>query len=216
MRLWTFRTSPFAGRVRVVLHEKGLLDEVELIEVHPARDRRPDRLRELNPLGRVPVLELDDGTPLRESAAICEFLEETHPEPALLPADPARRAFLRAWTTYLETEVVGTYFLGMRKLAFGKGPDDPEDVTQRLHARTTRGLALLEDVLAVHDGPWIGGADASLADLTAIAFAVRVAEWTPQLAPSADDAPRTAGWLDALRARPSAAAVDRKGQRATP
>ena len=212
LRLWTFRTSPFSGRVRAVLQEKGL--EAEMIEVHPARDKRPARLRELNPLNRVPVLELPDGTVLRESMTICEWLEETHPEPPLWPADPALKAWLRGWVLYLDNEILGTYFLGMRKFAFGKDPGDPEDITQRLHARTARSFAFVERALAEHDGPWLAGEMFTLADMAALPFAVRVAEWTPQLATDVPDAPLTQAWLEALRARPSAAAIDTKGERA--
>lgn len=94
-RLYHQTLSPFCRKVRLVLAEKGI--EVELREERPW-ERRMDFLR-LNPAGQVPVLQIDDLT-LADSGAIFEFLEETQPDPPLLPKDPAARAEARrlaAW-----------------------------------------------------------------------------------------------------------------------
>src|SRR3954451_4975128 len=106
-RLWTFMTSPFAGKARAAFAEKGV--DVELVEIHPGR--RPPRLKELNPLGRVPVLEVD-GVAIRESAVVCEWLEETHPDPPLWPADPQLRAWARGWGRYIDDVPAASFFLG--------------------------------------------------------------------------------------------------------
>jgi glutathione S-transferase len=94
-RLYHQTLSPFCRKIRLVLAEKGI--EVELREERPW-ERRMDFLR-LNPAGQVPVLQVDDLT-LADSGAIFEYLEETQPEPPLLPKDPAARAEARrlaAW-----------------------------------------------------------------------------------------------------------------------
>ena len=207
-RLWTLRTSPFAGKVRVAFAEKGVA--LELLEVHGAN--RPARLRELNPLGKVPVLELPD-VALRESAVICEWLEETHPDPPLWPSDPGLRAWARGWLAFLDARVTADLFLGLRKWRFGKDPDDPEDVVERLHGRLADHWPLLEDALGRHAGPWLTGEQCTLADLAAMPAAVRLAEWVPHLQPDAATAPRVSAWLEALRGRPSAHAVDARGER---
>lgn len=207
-RLWTFRTSPFAGKVRAAYAEKGL--PLELIEIHPAR--RPARLRELNPFNRVPVLEVGGGV-LRESSVILEWLEETHPEPPLWPADPLARAHARAWARFIDDAMLANLFLGMRKLAFGRDDDDPEDIVERLHARFARQWRRLEPVLAAGEGPWLLGAQFTYADLTGLPMAVRLPEWAPHLAPDAQEFPRATAWLAALRGRPSAAAIDAAGER---
>ncbi|MEZ5839429.1 MAG: maleylacetoacetate isomerase [Hyphomicrobiales bacterium] len=97
MRLFTYFRSTAAFRVRIALNFKGIAHE--LVPVHLLRGggehRAPDYLR-LNPQGRVPALALDDNTVLMQSLAILEYLEETHPEPALLPAEPLARARVRA------------------------------------------------------------------------------------------------------------------------
>ena len=94
-RLYHQPLSPFCRKIRLVLAEKSI--EVELVDEKPW-ERRMDFLR-MNPAGQVPVLKIDDLV-LAESSAIFEYLEETQPEPPLLPKDPAMRAEARrlaAW-----------------------------------------------------------------------------------------------------------------------
>ena len=81
---------PYCARVRIVVAEKGI--EVEVVEIDLSD--RPAWLYEKNPAGKVPVWE-EDGWALPESAVISEYLEELHPDPPLLPADPAQRAAAR-------------------------------------------------------------------------------------------------------------------------
>jgi glutathione S-transferase len=207
-RLWTFRVSPYAGKARAAFAEKGV--EVELVEIHPVK--RPERLRELNPLNRVPVLEAGDLV-LRESSVICEWVDETYPDPPLWPADPDERGWARMWSRYVDDALLTPFFVGMRKMAFGKDPDDPEDVVERLHARLPKSWPALEAALGAHEGPWLTGEQFTLADLSGLPIAVRLPEWMPHLQPDAAELPRVAAWLDALRARPSAAAIDAHGER---
>jgi glutathione S-transferase len=89
VKLYDAARCPFCARVRLVLAEKGL--EWETVEVDLSD--RPAWLYDLNPVGKVPVL--DDGFVLPESAVIMEYLEERHPEPALLPAGREERALAR-------------------------------------------------------------------------------------------------------------------------
>lgn len=207
-RLWSWNLSPFAGKVRVAFAEKGVA--VDLLEIHPVK--RPARLRELNPTNRVPVLEVGD-VAIRESSAICEWLEETHPEPSLWPADPAERAAARGLLRWVDDELTVPLFLSARKQFFGKDDTDPDDIVQLLRGRLTRRWKTLEALLARTHGPWLcGGAEPTLADLAAIPLAVRLPQWNPELAPDAAEYPRAAAWLEALRARPSAAEVDRQGE----
>jgi glutathione S-transferase len=85
MQLYLSLTSPFARKVRVALIEKGLIERTELRIVDPWADQ--DALILLNPLAQVPVLVLDDGLVLTDSDTILAWLERTHPQPALVPAD---------------------------------------------------------------------------------------------------------------------------------
>lgn len=200
-------TSPFAGKVRAAFIEKGA--EVELVEIHPAR--RPARLKELNPLGRVPVLELDGGA-IRESTVICEWIEETYPDPPLWPQDAVLRGWARGMLKLLDDGPAANYFLGMRKMAFGKDDEDPEDIIERLHAKVPKQWPHLEKALAQHQGPWLCGEQFTYADLGGMAISVRIPQWTPELAPDPAQTPLVAEWMDALRARPSVAGIDQAGE----
>jgi glutathione S-transferase len=90
IQLWHFPLSPFCRKVRLTLAEKKL--EVELIEV--AYWEQPSEFLRRNAAGKVPVLRID-GLTLAESGAICEYLDETVPEPPLVPRDAAARAEMR-------------------------------------------------------------------------------------------------------------------------
>lgn len=96
MKLYTYFRSSAAYRVRIALHLKGL--PYEAVPVHLVRNggehRQPDYLA-LNPAGLVPALQ-DRGQVLTQSLAIIEYLDETHPAPALLPGDALNRARIRA------------------------------------------------------------------------------------------------------------------------
>lgn len=208
MRLWTFSSSPFAGKARAAFAEKGV--DIELHEIHPAK--RPERLRELTPIGRVPVLELPDGTAIFESSVICEWIEDTYPDPPLWPSDAGARGWARAWTKWIDDHLLANYFLGMRKQAFGKAPGDPDDITEQLHAKAIKRLGTLEGVLGTHDGPWLCGEQFTFAELSGMPLAARLPVWTPHLTAQLEATPNVAAWLEALRARPSVAALDAKGE----
>lgn len=206
-RLWSWFLSPFAAKARIAFAEKGV--EVELVEIDPRH--RPERLRELNPTGRVPVLEVD-GVGIRESTVICEWLQEMHPEPSLWPRDPARRAEARGLLRWVDDELTVNFFLSMRKEAFGLDEDDHPDVVNILRSRLVRRWPVAERLLARTEGPWLaGGEEPSLADLAAMPLALRLSEWRPDLAPEPGEHPAVARWLELLRERPTIEQVDRRG-----
>ena len=82
MKLYDSQMAPNPRRVRVFLAEKAIEVPVEQVDLGKQQNSSPEFLA-INPLGRVPVLELDDGTHLAESVAICRYFEETTPEPPL-------------------------------------------------------------------------------------------------------------------------------------
>ncbi len=89
-RLYHVPLSPFCRKVRLSLAEKKI--EVELVE-EKYWEQDPEFMRR-NPAGKVPILRIDNTT-MTESAAICEYIEETHPEPPLMPSDPVARQEVR-------------------------------------------------------------------------------------------------------------------------
>lgn len=213
-RLWTWHLSPFAGKVRIAAAVTGV--ELDLIEIDPVH--RPPRLRELNPANRVPVLEVEGTTRsgraavVRESSAICDWLQDVRTGPSLWPEDPLRRAAARGLMRWLDDELTVSFFLSFRKEAFGPADGDPPDVVERLRARLMRGWPKLEDELARGGTPWLAGTDEpSLADLAGMPLAVRTPQWGPQLAPP-PELTRVHVWLDALRAHPAVGEVKRRGR----
>lgn len=209
-RLWSWRLSPFAGKARVAFAEKGV--EVELLEIDPRA--RPARLIALNPSGTVPVLETGD-VAIRESTAICEWLEDTHPEPPLWPADATARAAARGLLRWVDDELTLNFFLPMRRERFGLAPSDHPDLVTIMRRRLVKRWATVEDLLARTEGRWLLGGDSpTLPDLAAIPLAVRLPAWKPELGPPKDLA-LTRAWLEALRERSSAVEVDRRGEPVT-
>lgn len=98
-----FRSST-STRLRIALKLKGLDYEYVSYALLEDETKTPEFLA-TNPAGLVPVLELDDGTMLNQSLAIIEYLDETHPKPALLPADARGRARVRALAYMIACEV---------------------------------------------------------------------------------------------------------------
>lgn len=96
MRLYNYWRSSASWRVRTALAYKDL--PFEYVPIHLVREgghQHRDEYRKKNPMRQVPLLELDDGRTLAQSVAILEYLEETHPEPPLLPQDPYLRGKVR-------------------------------------------------------------------------------------------------------------------------
>ena len=93
IKIYSYRRCPFAMRVRLTLHEKGLKFET----VEEDLKNFSEDIRRHHPEAKVPVL-LHGGAVLYESAVITEYLDETFPQPSLMPKDPKARAAIRLWT----------------------------------------------------------------------------------------------------------------------
>jgi maleylacetoacetate isomerase len=104
MKLYNYFRSSASFRVRIALELKGLA--YDYVPVHLARgDHKLPAYAAVSPAALVPTLEMDDGERLGQSMAIIEYLDETHPEPALLPADALGRARVRALAQLVACEI---------------------------------------------------------------------------------------------------------------
>ncbi len=165
-RLFHVPLSPFCRKVRLTLAEKKI--EVELVE-EKYWEPSPDFLRR-NPAGKVPVLRLD-GRTLTESQAICEYIDEVHPEPPLMPASPAERHEVRrlcAWFDDKFHHEVTSKLLYERvnKKITGQGYPDSRNVKAGAQA-----IKYHLDYLAwlLDQRRWLAGDAMTLADFAAAA-----------------------------------------------
>jgi glutathione S-transferase len=115
MKLYDTRVAPNPRRVRIFLAEKGLLDQVELIEVDLLKggNLSPEFVAR-NPMKKVPVLELDDGTCIAETVAICRYIEEAFPDlPPLFGRSALEKAHIEQWLRWIDF-----YFMMPTGMAF--------------------------------------------------------------------------------------------------
>jgi glutathione S-transferase len=103
LKLYDLPPSPNARRVRIFLAEKGL--EIPMVPVNMMTgENHTDAYLKKNSLGRMPLLELDDGTCISESMAICRYIEELHPSPALMGSGALESATIEMWQRRMEFE----------------------------------------------------------------------------------------------------------------
>lgn len=166
MRLYHSPLSPFCRKVRLTLAEKRI--EVELVEER-YWERDPDFVRR-SPAGKVPVLRTDEGF-LTESTAICEWIEETNPEPRLLPRDPMGRYEVRRLVQFFDDTFnaeVTARLLGERVLKKVTGRGYPESAAVKAGSRAIKGyLDMMEELL--ESRRWLAGDTMTLADFAAAA-----------------------------------------------
>ena len=96
--------GPNPHLVRMFMAEKGIAIPAQTVDLRGGENRQSEHLRR-NPMGQMPTLELDDGSYLAEITAICEYLEEKNPTPAMIGATPEERAECRMWTRRVDLNI---------------------------------------------------------------------------------------------------------------
>jgi glutathione S-transferase len=165
-RLYHYPLSPFCRKVRLSLAEKRI--EVELVEER-YWEQDADFLRR-NPAGKVPVLKLGNRT-MAESAAICEYLEEAHPTPALMPKDPEGRYEVRRLVNWFDDkfhEEVTRKLMGERVFKKVMGGGYPDSANVKAGAKA---IKFHLDYMAwlLEQRRWLAGNEMTLADFAAAA-----------------------------------------------
>jgi maleylpyruvate isomerase len=163
MILHGYFRSTAAWRVRIALNLKGLTAEAAPHSLLKDEQHAPDYLR-INPQGLVPALVLDDGQALTQSLAICEYLDEVHPEPPLLPGDAVMRARIRACAMVVACDTHPVQNLRVLKRLRGLGLEEPQ-VQQWGRDTIEQGFEALDTLLAGFDGPYACGPAPTMADL---------------------------------------------------
>lgn len=209
MRFYDCKTAPSPRRVRVFLAEKGI--EIETVQVDlGAGEQFSEAFRKVNPDCVVPALELDDGNCISEVLAICQYIEEMHPEPALMGVTAEERARVSMWNAKVEQQGLWAMADAFRNSAKGLAgravtgleayPQIPE-LAERGRARVLQFFGRLDAHLGNNE--FLAGESFSMADITALVF-VDFARWIKIHVP--DNASNLARWHVVVSKRPSAAA----------
>ena len=195
--------GPNPRLVKMFAAEKGI--QLDLVEVDiVAGENRQPAWQAINPTSTTPVLELDSGLCIAETTAICEYLEDRFPAPALIGTTPEARAVTRMWWRRADLIVVQpmtTGFRGAEGLPLFQGrvrclPQAADDLKQA----TQEGLAWFEAQLG--DKPYIAGDALTVADLQLFCFV----EFGDKVGQGLNPAHlRLAAWRERIAARPSAA-----------
>jgi glutathione S-transferase len=178
--------------------------QVEKVDLLAGANRKEPYLSK-NPAGQLPCLELDDGRVISETIAICEYIEEVKPRPALIGSDPAERAETRMWIRRIEWKITQPLADGFR---FAEGLPLFKDRVRTLPEAAPGLKAIAKDGLAWLDGQ-IAGRDTivpkrfTLADLTLFAFV----EFGATVGQPLDGGLKNlSAWFERTKARPSAKA----------
>ena len=207
MKFYDCATAPSPRRVRIFAAEKGI--ELPTVQVDlGAGEHFGEAFRAVNPTCTVPVLELDDGTCIHESAAVCRYLEAAHPEPPLMGSTPAEQGVVAMWDHRIEVEGFLAAAEMFRNKARGMkdhalpGPDPVAqipDLAERGRMRVGRFFETLDAQLSGRE--FVTGARYTVADVTALVavdFIHRLKVETP------DPCAAVRRWHEAVSARPSA------------
>lgn len=167
MLLYHDPRAPNPRRVRIFLAEKSVAyDTIEVLIAQAAN--LTDEFRRKNPISLLPVLELPDGRVLRESMAICRYIEETQPEPNLFGADPWERAQIEMWNRHAELELlwpIAQVFRNTHQFWVGRIKQAP-DFAEIMREHVALRLAWLEEELGKR--PYMAGERFTVADITAL------------------------------------------------
>ncbi len=203
MKLYSHPVAPNPRRVRIFAAEKGIALTLVDVDILAGATRTPEFLAK-NSSGAVPVLELDDGSCLSESVAICRYLEGLHPQPNLLGRDLREQAEVERWNRRMELEVfgaIGRTIQNTSPIFQGRFRQFPEyGETQR--AAASQRLERMDRELAGRQ--FVAGDRFTIADITAlVAIDIGAQLGNFAIPPQLTELTR---WHKAVSSRPSAAA----------
>jgi Glutathione S-transferase len=229
LTLYDFGNSVCCQKVRITMRAKNLEWDAIKVDLFKAEQYDAKYLK-LNPKGIVPTL-VHDGKPIIESTLICEYLDDTFPVPRLIPSDPWQRSRMRLWSKMVDEGLFeGVTELSFSAMFRERMRNMPEEIRQKRFrnigdprrrdrlmstyelgvqspfvkhgiAAYERAFKMLEDRLA-ETGPWILGANASLADVNLMPFTARL-DYLGLLDLWVKDRPQVKKWWAFVREWPS-------------
>jgi glutathione S-transferase len=203
VKLYNHSQAPNPRRVRVFAAEKGIELALEEIDILAGQSRTPEFLAK-NSSGALPLLELDDGSYLSESVAICRYLEGLHPEPNLFGRDLREQAEIERWNRRMEIELlaaIGRTFQNTSSIFRGRFKQFPE-FGEAQRAVACQRLERMDRELNGHQ--FVAGDRFTIADITALVaidMGARLAEI--RIAP---EFAHLTHWYETVSSRPSAKA----------
>ena len=203
MKIYDTPLAPNPRRVRWFMAEKGITDvEVITLNLMEGQHKTPDYLAKAG-LANVPMLEMDDGTCVTESIAICRYLESRYPEPNLFGRTPEEVAVIEMWLRRAEMMVATPLMIGVRHTHPAMGALEQQIPTVGEHSLQggARALKVLDRQLEGRD--WLAADRLTIADIVAfigLDFG-RMIKFRPP-----EELRNLARWAEAMRARPAARA----------
>ncbi|MHA1567321.1 MAG: maleylacetoacetate isomerase [Alphaproteobacteria bacterium] len=203
MKFYDYYRSSAAYRLRIALNLKGLAPERAFVHLRKGEQSAPDYLK-LNPQGLVPALLTDDGAVLTQSMAIIEYLDETQPEPPLLPADALGRARVRAISQAISCDIHPLNNLRVLRQLGSLGLDEPTRNGPGWYRHWVEiGFTAIEAMLAGHPatGRFCHGDTPTMADCCLVPQIFNATRFGTEIA----DYPTIKRIFDALAALPAVA-----------
>jgi glutathione S-transferase len=203
MKLYDTPLAPNPRRVRWFMAEKGVTDvEIVTLNLLEGTHKQPDYLQKAG-LPNVPMLEMDDGTCITESVAICRYLESRYPEPNLFGRTPEETAVVEMWMRRAEMLVATPFMLGVRHSHPALAVLEQQNATVADYNKEAglKALKVLDRRLA--ESEWLAADRITIADIVGfvgIDFGRMIRLKPPE------DLTHVARWAAAMRARPAAAA----------
>jgi glutathione S-transferase len=203
MRLYDAGRAPNPRRVRIFLAEKGLRVPIAPVDLGRLEHHAPAFIA-VNPLKQTPALELEDGTILTESIAICRYFEELHPDPPLFGLGPLGRAQVEMWQRRMEFGLLGTVAAVFRHLHPAMAQMEVPQVAvwgETNRPKVVEFLTLLDGHLS--DRTFVCGEAFTVADITGL---VALDFMKPARVALPAELTHVRRWYDQIAARPSALA----------
>ncbi len=200
MKIYDGGKAPNPRRIRIFLAEKGIEVPLEPVDMG-ALEHKSDKITDRNPLQRLPVLELDDGTTISESVAISRYFEELYPEPPLMGVDPLDKALVTMWQRRVEWHFMLPVSQAFRHIHPAMKEWEIPQIAEWGEANKPKVLdfiRLLDAELAGRE--FIAGDRYTIADITAT---VSTDFMKPARIAIPEDATNFIRWYEAMKARPS-------------